>query len=112
MPNPIPTASRVMVHERDKGQCLRCTGGRVEIHHRRGRAVKDEHTHCGGNLVSLCAVCHAWVHANPKEAMRLGWIVTREAVDPGTHRLHTTRWGWAVLTCDGRLTLDGGMRGV
>lgn len=110
MGNPIPISSRKLVHSRDGGRCMRCGGGQVELHHRRGRAVRDEHTHCGCNLVSLCSVDHAWVHANPAEAMRQGWLVTREASRPGIALLHTTSYGWALLTCDGRLTLDGGMR--
>lgn len=48
-----------------------CTGHGQVIHHRKisGR----EHTVV--NCVHICQPCHEWVHRNPAESYRLGWLV-------------------------------------
>jgi 5-methylcytosine-specific restriction enzyme A len=96
----IPTESRRVVNDRDKGLCVRCRGRGSEWHHRRSRSVKDEHRHCPCNGILLCHTCHAWVHANPFEARGKGWIVSRYG-DPTASQLHTARLGWIRLHCDG-----------
>jgi hypothetical protein len=82
MPNPIPQWRREQVQDRDNGRCVRCGGRGSEWHHRRGRRVRDQHTHCSCNGVMLCRTCHSWVHANPLMAMPKGYIVSRYIQDP------------------------------
>lgn len=106
MRNEIPTAKRQACAQRDDRRCLRCGGNGYQLHHRRGRAVRDDHTHCTCNLVTLCSVCHAWAHANPGLAMGQGWIVGRMTDRPSVVLVNTAQYGFAVLTCDGDLQLS------
>lgn len=75
----IPTRSREVVHARDGNRCVRC--GMMprprHWHHRRGRAVDDDHQHAPCNGVTLCRTCHEWVHQHPFLAKAKGWIVAR-----------------------------------
>lgn len=100
--DPVPALSRHLVAGRDNGLCFRCgqTQG-TDFHHRRGRAVKDEHTHCPCNGVWLCRGCHGKCHAWPAEAREHGWIVTRWNPNPGDQPVkHWTRQT-VLLFCDG-----------
>lgn len=78
------------IRERDQGRCARCGGsGPVDVHHRMPRSGGVNEA--APNKVSLCRWCHRWVHANPAEARRDGWVVSRSddpAVIPVVH------WGW------------------
>lgn len=103
--NPIPTKSRLVVRTRDQGRCVRCGGVGGEWHHRRRRRVTDTHTHEACNGITLCPVCHAWVHANPAMAKSFGWIVSAWETDPSAHPVNMFLWGWAGLRCDGTVVL-------
>lgn len=78
----IPRAVRQRVLERDEYLCRRCWvsiyGRTYSIHHRRLRSRGGDNTLA--NLVTLCGNgtqgCHGWIHANPRMASRLGWIVS------------------------------------
>jgi hypothetical protein len=55
-------------------QCERCKNkASHDIHHKAGRSgqwlCRYDH------FAALCRQCHDWIHANGKEARRLGWIV-------------------------------------
>ena len=72
----MPTRVAELVTERAYGACeylIRgvCSGRAEHIHHRKisGR----EHT--ASNCVHICSNCHRYVHANPAEAYRNGWLV-------------------------------------
>lgn len=104
-PNPIPTKSRDVVRARDQRRCVRCGGAGIDYHHRRRRGVVDSHTHEACNGITLCPVCHAWVHANPDVARAFGWIVTAWESNPRVMPVSTFLWGWVELRCDGTLTL-------
>ena len=106
MPNPIPASSRQSVSDRDRGLCVRCAGPGADWHHRRGRSVKDEHTHCPCNGVTLCRTCHNWVHANPADAQEKGYIVARHIPDPDSIWVRAW-WGWVSLSCTGGATWKG-----
>ena len=99
MPNPIPTQARTVLSNRDK-VCLRCLMPPTQLHHRRGRAVRDVHQHCPCNLVYLCDSCHRWAHAHPRAAMRSGFVVGRAVGVPGTIPVKGPD-GWWELACDG-----------
>lgn len=73
----IPRSSRDAVEQRENGRCARCGGKGAHWHHRRSRSVRDVITHNPANGVLLCSVDHAYVHANPKQAMEEGFIVSR-----------------------------------
>lgn len=81
----ISASVRLQVKVRDSHRCVRCGVRGAEIHHRRGKRVIDEHTHCSCNLIFLCGWgnhqgCHGWVHSNPFEAKNFGLIVARHAI--------------------------------
>lgn len=62
--------------------------------------MRDDHTHCPCNGVTLCGTCHKWVHDHPFEARALGLIVSRHSVpcdEPMEHQQH----GLVLLTCEG-----------
>jgi hypothetical protein len=101
--NPIPTKARNTVRIRDEGHCLRCgAAGARELHHRRRRGVgEDPHLVC--NLITLCGPngCHAWAHAHPEDARRLGYIISSYGdEEPFRVPLHSFI-GVIVLSCDG-----------
>lgn len=98
--NPIPTRTRTLVKQRDQGHCVRCFMNGNQVHHRRGRSVSDEHQHCVCVCVTMCAVCHAWVHANPSLAMKEGWLVLRSETKPWAVPMN---WfgDYAFLLCTG-----------
>lgn len=105
MPNPIPPHRREQVKRREMGRCLRCGGPGSACHHRRGRAVKDQHQHCSCNLVWLCRTCHDWAHAHPFEARAVGLIVSRYESSPGSVTA-LAHFGPLRLGCDGRFGYD------
>jgi hypothetical protein len=54
-------------------ECARCHQDQFcDVHHvlPRGRGG-DDHP---DNLIRLCRLCHAYVHANPKESLERGWM--------------------------------------
>jgi len=60
--------------KRDKC-CQRCgTTRNLDVHHKlpRGRRGRDELE----NLVTLCRMCHDWVHDHPFEAWRQGFTIS------------------------------------
>lgn len=55
-------------------QCERCKSQKAtDLHHKTGRVgqwlCRYEY------FAALCRNCHNWIHANGKEARRLGWII-------------------------------------
>lgn len=75
----VPPRTVELVQERDGG-CVRCGRWGGNTHHRklRSQASKQE-VHLPQNLIVLCGSgttgCHGWVHANPAESYRNGWLV-------------------------------------
>jgi hypothetical protein len=71
--------TRRLVLARDGEKCLRCLGEATDVHHRRPKGMGgtgNSYIKYGlANLVSLCRECHQWVHNNPSEAYRLGFLV-------------------------------------
>lgn len=103
--DPLWSAARSVALDRDEGRCCRCGDLATEVHHRRlkgagGSTLPDRHR--PDRLVSLCAVCHDWVHGalNRRPAEAAGLIVRR------THDTLTTpvltRHGLLLLTADAR----------
>ena len=101
----IPDASRALVRNRSHGRCERCgvPTANGEWHHRRGRAVKDEHTHHPCNGVWLCGMCHREVHALPILSRDMGFIVSRHIDLPALVAV-TTPWGIRHHDCGGGYT--------
>jgi hypothetical protein len=55
-------------------KCERCKNKNSnDIHHKAGRSGKWLSRY--EYFAALCRECHDWVHANGKEARRLGWII-------------------------------------
>lgn len=64
-------------HLRRNPYCRRCVKRKaVHIHEpwlrSRGGPIDDERNFCG-----LCEGCHTWVHDNPREAQRRGFLVSK-----------------------------------
>ncbi len=105
MSGPIPTRAREAIRRRDGGVCFRCgCGGVMDLHHRQRRR---EGGHGLANLIALCPGCHRWVHANPTEARRCGWIVSSLAAGEPAEIPARHYTGDYVLLDD-----DGGARWV
>lgn len=102
MGNPIPSKSRQQLAARDMGFCLRCAAASGHLHHRRSRRVRDEHTHCPCNLVSLCSGCHSQVHQQVANAMDAGMIVSQFESSPGVIPVRSAR-GLITLDCQGHI---------
>lgn len=71
-------AAKPVLLERSQGRCEAqvsklCTGVGVHAHHIRRRAQSGPND--PENLLWVCHFCHDWLHYNPEEAMRLGFIV-------------------------------------
>lgn len=105
----IPQSSRVAVRERARGRCERCGGPGSQWHHRRRRAVVDEHRHAPCNGVWLCQSCHAYIHSHPIDGRMDGFIVPSVTDHPANVPVQTL-WGLRWLTCDGKYS-DTGERG-
>ena len=81
--------------ERDKGRCTRC--GSNGTTHRDHRQNRDAYNTVPSNLQLLCAViCHPWKTANPKDAMREGFAVSRFEVDPSSVPAFRFGVGWVI----------------
>lgn len=106
----IPTSVRVIVRGRDRQRCVVCGMRGMEWHHRRTRAVVDDHTHCPCNGITVCGRGntggdHGWVHSNPFEARGLGLIISRHSdLMPFEVPVFITGRGWMLLGCDGSMT--------
>lgn len=90
------------VKVRDAGRCARCGSHAPEgaWHHRRGKAVRDEHTHCSCNGIWLHHSCHTKVHAQPLIARNDGLIVSRiSLVMPADVPVKHAGFGWVLLDC-------------
>lgn len=95
----IPALARALVKVRARNRCERCGMPGSHWHHRRSRNVKDQHTHCPCNGVLLCGTCHQWAHANPFQARKEGWIISRYTDRPETVPVQT-KWGGRTHNCD------------
>jgi hypothetical protein len=98
-------ASLAEIRERDMFRCARCgSAGPLHIHHRRRRSQGGGES--WGNLVTLCAACHDWVHAHPSAARGDGWLLARGTV---AEQVPVPHYGWPaseVLLCgDGTVQL-------
>lgn len=94
-----------LVDARAQECCERC-GKHAEggsRHHRRAKGMggdKRPDTNLPANLVLLCGSgttgCHGWVHANPRDAQLLGWIIPRWA-DPLEVPIPAYTSAWSAL---------------
>lgn len=98
----IPARSRGLVVARERYLCARCGLRGSQWHHRRSRAVVDEHVHCPCNGVWLCLDCHAWCHHEPFLARADGFVVSRYA-SPLDRPMQTV-YGLVSLDCTGGFT--------
>jgi 5-methylcytosine-specific restriction endonuclease McrA len=74
--------ARKAVRQRSGGRCEGqiasvCIGKAMHAHHIKRRSGQGKHD--PENLVDLCAPCHEWVHANPKQSMDAGLLRSRYA---------------------------------
>jgi hypothetical protein len=62
--------------ERCEARTAVCIGNVAHVHHllRRSQGGGNEPE----NLLGVCFHCHEWIHANPKEASRLGLLRLRK----------------------------------
>lgn len=101
-----PTAAeRKRVLRRDDYACLRCAAPVAEdahVHHRRLRSQMGDNG--AANLVTLCPLCHHWVHHHVAVATALGWIVPSWDQPEGVRML--TWRGWITVQDDGTWSPD------
>lgn len=74
-------AARPLVRARSRGRCEaeaspNCSGRATHVHHRRMRSQRGSNDL--GNLLDVCAWCHAWIHANPRISYDRGWLLRAE----------------------------------
>jgi len=73
-PHVIDWRIRAEVIREAEGTCVWCGvhGGRLDCHHviRRSQGGKD----VASNLVAVHRICHAYLHENPAEAKRKGFL--------------------------------------
>lgn len=96
-----PICTDAEIKERDGGRCARCGGikGGLHVHHRMLRSAGSDERAC--NRVTLCAMCHNFVHMHPATSIDEGWLVGRyadAAEQPIQHYLWPT--GLILLTDD------------
>lgn len=99
----VPKKIKDIVSERSEGHCevgliaIGCTTRGRHKHHRKisGRE------HVVENLLDICHVCHAHIHAHPALSYAMGWLVKRN-YSPG--EVTVIRQGQEVT-----LTEDGGV---
>lgn len=116
--NPIPTAVRARVLERDGMTCLRC-GASVEhgprsIHHRQPRGMggtRSPGAHRLSLLVLVCGSgttgCHGEIESWRAQATTLGWLISKfEPADPQTIALHLETGEQVWLHDDGTKTVE------
>ena len=106
----IPARARGLVLVRDRYLCIRCGTRGSDVHHRRRRAVRDDHTHCPCNLILLCRNCHSWVHHEVWLARADGLIVSHVIAEPTT-KLTATIAGPVRFDCDGGFEFHVKQRG-
>lgn len=101
--NQIPSKMRTVIRARDNNQCQRCGLAGTEIHHRRSRRTRDQHTHCACSLILLCSDCHRHVTVAVADARLEGMAVSIHDEFPGQTPV-CTFMGWVRMGCDGTVT--------
>jgi hypothetical protein len=117
----IPAPVRRLVRLRDLNLCVHCGQRADHQHHRLLKGMGGStgpHANCPCVLVSLCHLCHSWVHldASRLEAMAEGLIIPRATPLPRllpvlVHGFEDGAGQKAWPSCDGRW-LGGGPDGV
>ena len=101
--NEIPEEARLLLMGRDHGLCVVCGLGGSDAHHRRSRRVRDEHTHCLCNLVTLCRTDHSWAHLTAnREQVKVGLVVSQWEPVPRRAPLLTHDAQWWQPLCTGQ----------
>lgn len=91
----------VEIRARDGNRCARCGGaGSLHVHHRIRRSQCGKNN--SANLITLCASCHHWVHANPYAANGLG-LLLRHGEDPLLIPVRHHMWPAAKVWLDDEL---------
>jgi hypothetical protein len=88
----------VEIRARDGDRCARlgCSGS-LHVHHRVRRSQGGLNS--SANLITLCASCHHWVHANPYAANRAG-LLLRQGEDPALIPVRHAMWPAAPVWLD------------
>lgn len=107
----VPGMSRVLVRVRDMHRCVVCHMAGQDWHHRRTRSVRDEHTHCPCNGITLCGPGnnhgdHGWVHSHPFESRHRGLIISRHEQRMPFEVPMWVGGKWVYLDCEGGVTVD------
>jgi 5-methylcytosine-specific restriction endonuclease McrA len=89
------------IRERDGGKCARCGGntGGLHIHHRWMRSAGADERAC--NRVTLCAMCHNFVHMHPGISIDEGWLLSRYNEPAEVEVKHFLWPSWPVLLEEG-----------
>jgi hypothetical protein len=100
--------TRQDVLERDGHQCAKCGERAGDVHHRRRRGTggssKPKIAFGWANLISLCRLCHSWVHASRAESLEMGLVLEEHDVPAEVPVLHFIRGSLRLL--DGGTVMD------
>lgn len=108
-PEVVETVHSRSLHRCEAKQARGCTGRGEQIHHRKLRSQGGAHDVV--NLLDVCHVCHAHIHANPRESYERGTLV-RSMRNPGEVPVVRGR-GRALPTESGSWIVDtAGNQGV
>lgn len=108
------TQAELAAIERDGQECLRCGrnlyGIPASVHHRLPRSAGTKaQVDRVENLTLLCGsgttLCHAHVHANPRESYATGFLIRRGS-DPASRPLLTQTGMMTMLLPDGTKVSD------
>lgn len=96
------------VLKRDGAQCAVCGERAGDVHHRRRRGLggssKPQIAFGWANLISLCRLCHSWVHDSRTEALEAGFVLEGSDVAAEVPVQHRIR-GSLLLLDDGSVRL-------
>lgn len=97
--------TRLEIRARDDNRCVRCGCPATDIHHRRSVRTRDEETASAANGILLCGKgnvrgCHGWVHKNPFEARKGGYVLS-PGQTPSAEPLDHVTHGLVILGVEG-----------
>ena len=62
------------IHPNCQAKLVGCTGKATDVHHKKGRG---ENYLKVGTWLAVCRTCHDWITENSKEAIELGFSISR-----------------------------------
>src|SRR5690606_16665197 len=108
------TDTRMIVAQRDGGECVRCGKPASDQHHRLGRGAGGTHGEKSDTINQpawLLVVggsggvsgCHGWIESNYTRAQATAYKIVRNGIEVDAQGVRVlTRCGWALFRNEGR----------